>query len=112
MDKELEGALAPGSPIDRTAGTEQALTYEELAELALAADPDAGVAPDAIPLDELLGSDTGSPGGGLLPGRYMPPPMGGSRLLEGWRRKTVFLIIAAFILITAYGLCSAYGVFD
>ncbi len=42
----------------------------------------------------------------------MPPPMGGSRLLEGWRRKTVFLIIAAFILITAYGLCSAYGVFD
>ena len=111
MDKERDAVVAPASAVDRTAGSEQALSDEELAELAIAADPDAGVAADAIPLNELLESDTGSPGGDLLPGWYMPPPMGRSRRLQGWRRKTVFLIIASFILISAYGLCSAYGVF-
>ena len=109
MDKKLEPVVAPASAIDRAADTEQALSDEELAALALAADPDAGVAADAIPLDELLESDTASPGGDLLPGWYMPPPMGRSRLLQGWRRGTVFVIIVSFILITAYGLCSTYG---
>jgi hypothetical protein len=79
-------------------------------ELALAADPDAGIAADAMPLHELVGPGTGSPGSDLLPRWYMPPPMGRSRLLQGWRRRTVFVIIAALILITAYGLCSTYGV--
>ena len=111
MDKKLEPVVAPASAIDRPADTEQALSDEELAALALAADPDAGVAADAIPMDELLDSDTGSPGGDLLPSWYMPRPMDRSQLLTGWHRKTVFLIIAAFILISAYGLCSAYGVF-
>ena len=110
MDKELEAVVVPGAAIDRTAGTEQAPRDEELAELALAADPDAGVANDAIPLDELLESDQGSSGGDL-PDWYMPPPMSRSQLLSGWRRNTVFLIIASFILISAYGLCTAYGVF-
>ncbi len=110
MDKELKAAVKPASGIEGVDGTEQAFTDEELAELALAADPHAGIAADAIPLDELVGPGTGSPGGDLLPGWYMPPPMGRSGLLQGWRRRTVFVIIASFILITAYGLCSTYGV--
>ena len=109
MDMELEPAVKPVSGIDRGDGTERAFTDEELAELALAADPDAGIAADAIPLDELLESDTASSGGDLLPGWYMPPPMGRSGLLQGWRRRTAFVIVASFILITAYGLCSTYG---
>ena len=110
MDMELEPVRKPVSRIDRGDGTEQALSDEELAELALAADPDAGIAADAIPLDELLESDTAAPRSDLLPGWYMPPPMGRSGLLQGWRRRTVFVIIASFILITAYGLCSTYGI--
>ncbi len=105
----LEPAVKPVSGINRGDGTERAFTDEELAELALAADPDAGIAADALPLDELLESDTASSGGDLLPGWYMPPPMGRSGLLQGWRRRTVFVIVASFLLITAYGLCSTYG---
>lgn len=78
---------------------------EELAALALAADPDAPVAPDAVPLHELMGGASDD----LLPGWYMPPPMSRSRLLQGWRRRIVLLIVASFVLINAYGLCSTYG---
>jgi hypothetical protein len=35
--------------------------------------------------------------------------MGTSRVLQGWRRRIVFLVIASFLLINAYGLCSTYG---
>jgi hypothetical protein len=85
------------------------LTDDELTEQALAADPDAGVAEDAVPLSELLGSTVGPGTGELLPGWYMPAPMGTARLLRGWRRRVVLLIVASFLLINAYGLCSTYG---
>ena len=84
-------------------------TDEELTELALAADPDAALADDAVPLSELLGSEEASGAGALLPGWYMPPPMGNSRLLQGWRRRIVLLIVVSFVLINAVGLCSTYG---
>jgi len=83
---------------------------EELTRLALAADPDAEVAADAVPLSELLpgaGADSGA--GALLPGWYMPPATAGGSLLRGWRRRVVLLVIASFVLINAYGLCSTYG---
>lgn len=80
---------------------------DELAELALAADPDAGIADDAVPLSEFLGADDGS--GDLLPDWYMPAPAGAGRLLQGWRRRIVLLIVASFVLLNAYGLCSTYG---
>lgn len=80
---------------------------DDLAELALAADPDAGVADDAVPLSEFLGAGAGS--GELLPDWYMPAPAGAGRLLEGWRRRVVLLIVASFVLLNAYGLCSTYG---
>ena len=82
-------------------------TDDELAELALAADPDAGVADDALPLSEYLGAGDGR--GELLPDWYMPAPAGAGRLLEGWRRRLVLLIVASFVLLNAYGLCSTYG---
>jgi hypothetical protein len=89
-----------------TADRHSALTDEELAELALAADPAGGVADDAIPLSEYLGAGAG---GELLPAWYMPAPAGAGRLLEGWRRRVVLLIVASFVLINAVGLCSTYG---
>ena len=91
------------------AEVDQAFTDDELTELALAADPEAGVADGAVPMGELLGSEGWTGAGELLPGWYMPPPMGSSRLLDGWRRRIVLLIVASFVLINAYGLCSTYG---
>lgn len=110
MDKEREAVVAPASPVDRSAGAGQALSDEELTELALAADPNAGADADAIPLDELFRSDTGSGESDLLPHWYMPASRG-SRLPHGWRRNTVLVMIASLVVISAYGVCSAYGVF-
>ena len=90
----------------------------DLTALALAADPDAAVADDAVCLWDLAapgddGPDGDGPRGGApLPEWYMPAPMG-VRRFSGWRRRlvraTVFLVIAAFIAINAYGLCNTYG---
>ena len=97
------------SPVDELDQSDRPFTDDELTELALAADPDAGVADDAVPLGQVLGAGAWTGEGELLPGWYMPPPMGSSRLLHGWRRRIVLLIVASFILINAYGLCSTYG---
>ncbi len=90
--------VVPGDPV---------FTDEELSELALAADADSGVADDAVPLSEFLGA--GGATGELLPDWYMPAPAGAGRLLQGWRRRVVLLIVASFVLLNAYGLCSTYG---
>ena len=83
------------------------ISDDELSALALAADPDAGVADGAVPLREFLGA--GGPTSELLPDWYMPAPAGAGRLLQGWRRRVVLLIVASFVLLNAYGLCSTYG---
>jgi hypothetical protein len=75
---------------------------DELAALALAADPEQLLNEDALSLEDGRGA-------GLLPGWYMPAPMSGLRPLRGWRRWLCLLIIASFVLINAYGLCSTYG---
>jgi hypothetical protein len=77
---------------------------DELAALALAADPDAPLDADSVDLNLLLAAD----GLDLLPTWYMPAPSGGRRL-RGWRLWIGLLIVASFILIDAYGLCSTYG---
>jgi hypothetical protein len=77
---------------------------EELAALALAADPEPVVADDARPLSEVLGADAPT----LLPEWYMPAPMGGQRVLGGWRRRVIFLVIVSFLVITGFGLCNTY----
>jgi hypothetical protein len=81
------------------------VTDEELSALALAADPDAALDDDAVPLAEVLGTDTRT----ALPAWYMPAPMGGAAPLRGWRRAVVGLVIAALLTITGYGLCNTYG---
>ena len=78
------------------------ITDEELTALALAADPDAPLGEDAVPLplypDEPFGA---------LPAWYMPPAM--ARVTGGWRRVAIFAIIAGFLVIDAFGLCITYG---
>jgi hypothetical protein len=75
---------------------------DELTALALAAGPETDLNEDAVPL-------TGPLFASLLPEWYMPAPMAGVPLLQGWRRRVAQLIVASFILINAYGLCSTYG---
>ena len=60
-------------PVRRAAGPtlmEQGFTEAELTELALAADPDAPMGDDAVPLSVYLNQAPG-----LLPSWYMPSPM-------------------------------------
>lgn len=96
-DDAVEGSalLAEAAPVDD----------DELASLAMAADPDTVVSDDAVSIWDRAELRTASP----LPAWYMPMPATGGRLLRGWRRRLVFVIIAAFILINMYGLCSTYG---
>jgi len=80
------------------------MSDEELTALALAADPDTPVAPDAVPLSELTGTKPDGP----LPEWYMPAAAGG-RLLTGWRRVPPVLVVGSLLTINACGLCITYG---
>ncbi|HET7488740.1 MAG TPA: hypothetical protein VFJ85_12495 [Acidimicrobiales bacterium] len=86
--------------------TDHDFDEEELAALALAADPDAAVGPGAVPVWEVLEGDARHR---PLPEWYMPLPAAGLPLLHGWRRRLAIVVIVAFLLITAYGLCNTYG---
>ena len=81
------------------------ISDDELTALALAADPDCEIDGAAVPLAAMASED----GDDLLPAWYMPSPMARTRLLHGWRRNVVLLLIASFILINAAGLCVTYG---
>jgi hypothetical protein len=76
------------------------LTDEELAALALAADPEAPVPRDAVPIRR-------HPGDELLPEWYMPAPTSGAR--PGWRRRIAITAVSSILLINAAGLCVTYG---
>ena len=79
-----------------------ALSDDELAALALAADPDAGIPEDALPIHVHLAA-FGSP----LPPWYMPPAM--SRGGRRWKLPFVIAVVAAFLVIDGLGLCNTYG---
>ena len=83
-------------------GIAEPLTEDELEALALAADPSAPLAEDAVPIGVHLAQFAGA-----LPQWYMPPVMGnrGGR----WRTPVVVAVISAFLLIEALGLCNTYG---
>lgn len=82
---------------------DEAITEDELTELALAADPDAPLAQDAVPIGAFL-----SRGAVPLPLWYMPPV---ARSGHGrWRAPVVLAVVAAFVLIDALGLCNTYGI--
>jgi hypothetical protein len=78
------------------------ITDAELTALALAADPDAQVDEDAIPLNGYAVES-----GTALPDWYMPPVR--ARRGKRWRTPVVLAIVVAFLVIEAVGLCSAYG---
>lgn len=80
----------------------EVVSDEELTALALAADPDAPIEADAVPLAQYLGDHAG-----LLPDWYMPVPM--ARTGRPWRIPVVLAIVAAFVIIEAFGLCSTFG---
>ena len=80
------------------------ISDEELAELALAADPNLSLE-GARPIAEFIGPA----GESTLPEWYMPAVMGGSLHLRGWRRGIIFSFITALVVIEAFGLCSTYG---
>lgn len=77
-------------------------TDEELTVLALSADPDQELDPDAVPLAMYSSQSCAS-----LPMWYMPPVM--SRGTQRWRTPVVLAIVAALLLINAFGLCITYG---
>ncbi len=91
--------------VDTPAVPYHELTDDELCALALAADPDTELDDDAVSLWDLVGSGSDH----ALPEWYMPAPMGGRRLMRGWHRIPVALIIASFLAINAFGLCNTYG---
>ncbi len=79
-------------------------TDEDLTELALAADLDAPLPADAVPIGVHL-SQFAAP----LPLWYMPPVVsssGGRR----WKMPLVLAVVGAFLLIDAMGLCNTYGI--
>jgi hypothetical protein len=73
---------------------------DQLAALALAADPDQPVDPDARPF---VVEDVS----GLLPSWYMPAPT--MRAQEPWQVAVVLFVVGTLVLISGLGLCITYG---
>ncbi|HSM67619.1 MAG TPA: hypothetical protein VK860_15045 [Ilumatobacteraceae bacterium] len=76
-------------------------TDDELAELALAADPDAPIPDDAVPFGQAEHDRS------LLPEWYMPAPSSARRTRP--RVVAVSLIIASLIVVNGAGFCVTYG---
>src|ERR1700744_417202 len=94
------------SPLDGWAwegGDDDAhISDDELTTLALAADPDPELGPDAIPLSPYRNLPSAP-----LPLWYMPPIT--ARAAGGWRVPIVASVILGLLLINALGLCITYG---
>lgn len=85
--------------------TDLGITDEELTELALAADPDAPLPSDAVPIGVHL-SRFAVP----LPLWYMPPVVRSGSRRRWWKTPVVLAVVGAFVLIDAMGLCNTYGI--
>jgi hypothetical protein len=106
---EIDQESAPTAPSALAAP----LTDEELTSLALAADPDAPLSSDAIPLSLHLAQFAQFAGatqfaGAALPQWYMAPAIAGGSGRR-WRTPIVVAIISAFLLIEGLGLCNTFG---
>jgi hypothetical protein len=82
---------------------DQDLTLDELTELALAADPNEHLEPDAVPLAGIDHSWA------LLPSWYMPTPIARARPRRLWSTALVIFLVSSFIFINALGFCITYG---
>ncbi|MCB1016354.1 MAG: hypothetical protein KDB10_14760 [Acidimicrobiales bacterium] len=108
-DATLE--VPPISGPDRSAGghgtadgsTATAVSDAELTALALAADPDAPLPPDAVPF---RGDD--DPGDRLLPEWYMPGTVRAGRRTPA-RTVAAVAVVTGLVLINVLGLCITYG---
>jgi hypothetical protein len=78
------------------------ISDEELTALALAADPDAPIGDDAVPVSSLQAD--GDP---LLPSWYMP--VSASRARKDWRAVVAIAIAVGLVLINAFAICVTYG---
>ena len=78
------------------------VSLDELTAQALAADPDAPVAADAVPF-----AVEGTTGDALLPSWYMPVPATFPR--RAHHRIAALAVIASFLVINGLGLCITYG---
>ena len=78
------------------------LSDEELAELALAADPDVRVDDDAVPLRSLGADDSTS-----LPEWYMPVVQ--RRARRDWRAAVAVGIAVGLVGANAFAVCVTYG---
>jgi hypothetical protein len=86
---------------------ELVFTDDELAEQALAADPDAALADDAVPFQPA--SATGE----LLPSWYMPAAVtAGDPATRGRRKVVASTITVALLAVNALGLCVTDGVLE
>jgi hypothetical protein len=85
------------SVVDRTSST---FTDEELAELALAADPNAPLPDSAVAFAPFVGE---SP----LPNWYMPPVA--VHATARWQRRIIYAVVSAFVIIEAFGFCTTFG---
>ncbi|MFZ0666612.1 MAG: hypothetical protein WAM97_12735 [Acidimicrobiales bacterium] len=90
---------------DTLATLPEHFTAEDLTALALAADPDQPLDPDALPISQYLGD--ASEATGLLPSWYMAAPA--KRHAHKGVQFVAIAVIAAFVIIEAFGLCSTYG---
>lgn len=84
--------------------TKESISDDELTALALAADPDAPLDDDAVPLDGAWGA------AGPLPLWYMPATAVHAR--GGKRAVIVGLIIFSLLVVVASGFCVTYGVLE
>jgi hypothetical protein len=103
VDQNGAPALDFSAPDDPPHG--DPVTEDELTALALAADPDAPLSADAVPLSMHLAQFAGA-----LPQWYMPPAM--ARQGSKWRLPVIGTIVAAFLLIEGLGLCNTYGILN
>ncbi|MEO6653429.1 MAG: hypothetical protein ABIP17_12315 [Ilumatobacteraceae bacterium] len=83
---------------------DEVISDDELTALALAADPDAEIAADAVPFasTEGLGPD-------LLPDWYMPAP---SLRRSPMRTAVLACVAIALFVINVGGVCVTYGIPD
>jgi hypothetical protein len=80
------------------------ISDDELTALALAADPDQPVGPDAVPLAPTCDRP------GLLPAWYMPVTARVTH--KRWHKVLVIAAIVGFVAINAFGFCITYGLLE
>ena len=80
---------------------------DELTALALAADPDAPIPPDAVPFGVATGADLLP---ALLPAWYMPAPQLSASTRTPRRVIAVGAIVVSLVVLNGVGLCVTYGV--